>query len=199
MNDRVPLYKLKLVRERWALCPSFSPGQPQLAAAFFHRLIGNADREHSAALFLDVHGKPTGASILGIGSLVTTPMPAREVFKAALLANAFSVILSHNHPSNDRTPSRADIRLTHSLVEAGDLLGIGVFDHIVITPSGAFTSMREANLLSVAAIDTGDKVRNCAGLTANFRNLPLAQDPARPTPSIPQTEASPTTDEGTEP
>ena len=147
MDDRIPLYKLKLVRERWAICPAFSPGQPQLAAVFFHRLIGQADREHSAALFLDSHGKATGASILGIGSLVTTPMPAREVFKAALLANAFSVVLAHNHPSGDPKPSRPDIRLTRSLVEAGELLGIYVLDHLIVTPSGEFASMREARLL----------------------------------------------------
>src|SRR5450432_455635 len=88
MDDRIPLYKLKLVRERWAICPCICFDEPQFAAAFFHRLIGQADREHSAALFLDVHLKPTGCTILGIGSLVSTPMPAREVFKAALLANA---------------------------------------------------------------------------------------------------------------
>jgi DNA repair protein RadC len=153
MDNRIPLYKLKLVRERWATCPPFSSSHPQLAAVFFHRLIGQADREHSAALFLDAKGNLTGATILGIGSLITVPMPAREVFKAALLANACSLILAHNHPSGDSKPSFHDVRLTHSLIDAGELLGIRVLDHLVITPNGAFTSMREAKLLSGATID----------------------------------------------
>lgn len=148
MNDRIPIYKLKLVRERSIALPQVAVKYPQLAAVFFHRLIGQADREHSAALFLDAKGMPTGASIIGVGSLITAPMPAREVFKAALLANAFSFILAHNHPSGSPKPSVQDVRLTRSLIEAGELLGIHVLDHIVITPSGDFTSMREAKLLS---------------------------------------------------
>jgi hypothetical protein len=126
-------------------------------------------------------------------------MPAREVFKAALLANAFSVLLAHNHPSNDATPSRQDIRLTHSLVEAGELLGIHVLDHLIVTPSGDFISMREAQLLSAPTFDSGDKVRNCAPLTANFRNLHIAHNQARPTQSIPQKKGIPTTEKGTRP
>jgi DNA repair protein RadC len=169
MDDRIPLYKLKLVRDRWAICPSFVPGQPQLVAVFFHRLIGQADREHSAALFLDAHGKPTGASILGIGSLVTTPMPAREVFKAALLANAFSVILAHNHPSGSIKPSPRDISVTRSLMQAGELLGIRVLDHIITTPDGSFCSMSEAKLLSVARFDGDDNFINSEPLTPYFK------------------------------
>jgi DNA repair protein RadC len=172
MNDRIPLYKLKLIRDRWAICPAFSPGQPQRVALFFHRLIGHADREHSAALFLDAHGKPTGASIIGIGSLTTTPMPAREVFKAALLANACSVILSHNHPSGSIKPSPRDVGVTRSLMEAGELLGIRVLDHLIVTPGGDFCSFAEAGLLSADTIDSAGNLKNSADLTANFRKSP---------------------------
>jgi DNA repair protein RadC len=143
MGDRIPLYKLKLVRERWALCPCICFDEPQLAAAFFHRLIGQADREHSAALFLDIHLKATGCTILGIGSLVSTPMPAREVFKAALLSNAHGVILAHNHPSGDPEPSLQDLRLTRILTKAGELLGIQVLDHLIVTPNGGFGSVKQ--------------------------------------------------------
>lgn len=148
-DDRIPIYKLRLVRERWVVFPAFSADQPQLAALFFHRWIGSADREHSAALFLDAHGKVTGATIVGVGSLTTTPMPAREVFKAALLANARSLLLAHNHPSGSTRPSDTDVRLTRNLVAVGELIGVRVLDHFIITPSGDFTSMREAKLLAV--------------------------------------------------
>ena len=153
MNERIPLFQVKLVRERWVLFPPVAVDQPQVAAMFFHRLIGRADREHSAVLFLDVHRRCTGASIIGIGSLDSTEMPAREVFKAALLANAASILISHNHPGHSAEPSDADVRLTMRLVQAGQILGVQVLDHLIVTPSGAFTSMREAKLLSATKAD----------------------------------------------
>jgi DNA repair protein RadC len=148
MHDRIPIYKVRLVRERWLVFPPFTADQPQVAALFFHRLIGNADREHSAVLFLDLHRRATGASIIGIGSLASTEAPAREVFKSALLANAHTIILAHNHPSRSREPSDQDVRLTRRLMEAGSIVGVRVHDHIIVTPIiGEFTSMREARLL----------------------------------------------------
>ena len=147
---RVPIYKLKLVQNGSMICPPLCWKHPQIAALFFHRLIGRADREHAAALFLDAQGNPTGTSIISVGALNFTPLPAREVFKAALLANACGIILSHNHPGGSPTPSEQDIRVTKRLVEAGELLGIDVLDHIIITITGEFTSMREAGLLKAA-------------------------------------------------
>jgi DNA repair protein RadC len=144
VERRIPLYKLKLHRERWAICPEPSLGHPLVSALFFHRLIGRADREHSAALYFDVKGTPVGASILGIGSLTATEMPGREVYKAALLANAHHVVVAHNHPSSGQvSPSHADLRTTRSLVRAGWLLGIELFDHLIVGPDGTFVSLRE--------------------------------------------------------
>ena len=143
MEYRIPLYKLKLHRERWAICPEPSLGHPLVSALFFHRLIGQADREHAAALFLDVQGQPTSGTILGIGSLVATEMPAREVYKAALLANAHRVVVAHNHPSGQVAPSPQDLRLTRALVRAGRLLGVELFDHLIVGPDGTFVSLRE--------------------------------------------------------
>jgi DNA repair protein RadC len=144
---KLPVYSLKLVRERSFECPPISLRHPQTYALFFHRLIGQADREHGAALFLDAKGKPTGSTILSVGSLTFTPLPAREVFKAALLANAFSVILCHNHPSNNARPSPRDVETTRMLISAGNVLGVRVLDHVITTPSGDFYSMLEAGLL----------------------------------------------------
>jgi DNA repair protein RadC len=68
------------------------------------------------------------------------------VFKAALLANAAAIVLAHNHPSGDPTPSEDDCRLTRRLVEAGQLLGVEVLDHIIIG-DGKFVSLHQAGLL----------------------------------------------------
>ncbi|MFC1816586.1 JAB domain-containing protein [Thermodesulfobacteriota bacterium] len=63
-------------------------------------------------------------------------MSPREVFKSALLANAVSIILCHNHPSGDLTPSKEDVQTTKLFIEAGELLGIKVFDHIIVSDKG---------------------------------------------------------------
>jgi DNA repair protein RadC len=83
---------------------------------------------------------------VGRGTLDATLVHPREVFKAALLANAATIVLAHNHPSGDPTPSREDVILTHRLVEAGRVLGVDVADHLVIG-EGRWVSFREAGLL----------------------------------------------------
>jgi DNA repair protein RadC len=70
-------------------------------------------------------------------------MPAREVYKAALLANAHTVVVAHNHPSGKLVPSPQDLRVTRVLLRAGALLGIELFDHIIVAPDGTFVSLRE--------------------------------------------------------
>jgi len=80
------------------------------------------------------------------GSLDATLVHPREVFKAALLANAAAIVVAHNHPSGDPTPSPEDAKLTARLVSAGTLLGIPVLDHVVIGTASHF-SFREAGRL----------------------------------------------------
>lgn len=155
---KLPVYTLKLVRERWAEYPPLSLRRPQLAALFFHKLIGQADREHGAAIFLNAKGEPTGSTILSVGGLTFIPLPAREVFKSALMANALSIVLGHNHPSNNPRPSPRDVQTTGALIAAGDLLGVRVLDHIIVTPDGQFTSMLEAGLLSAPAHPSLDRL-----------------------------------------
>ena len=150
---KVPVYSLKLVRQRSFECLPISLKHPQIAALFFHKLIGQAASEHAAALFLDVKGQPLGSTIIAVGSLSKVPMVGREAFKAAIVANAASLIISHNHPSGCSTPSPADIRVTQELVAAGEVLGIRVLDHIIVTPSGTFASMLERGLLTNEKID----------------------------------------------
>ncbi|PAQ15182.1 DNA repair protein RadC [Bacillaceae bacterium SAOS 7] len=67
----------------------------------------------------------------------------REMFKSAILNNAASVIVAHQHPSGDITPSMEDINVTKRLVEAGKLLGIEVLDHLVVNSDNSFTSLKE--------------------------------------------------------
>ena len=145
---RLPVYKLKLVRSGWIGFPRIDPKHPQLAAYFFHKLIGQAAVEHAAVLFLDPVQQPLGSSLVSVGDLGRVPMVAREVFKAAILANASSIIVAHNHPGpTSPEPSPADIRVTRRLIRAGEIIGIHLLDHIIVTPNGQFMSMRETGHL----------------------------------------------------
>ncbi|MDI3539257.1 MAG: repair protein RadC [Methanolobus sp.] len=99
-------------------------------------------RERLVALLLDTKNQVLREEVISIGSLNANIVHPREVFKAALMESCASVILSHNHPSGDPTPSREDIAVTEKLVEGGKLLGIDVLDHVVIG-EGKYVSLKD--------------------------------------------------------
>lgn len=132
----VAIQRCQLVRETSVsvagVDTEFPITQPEQVAGIFRQLIGSPDREHFVALLLDTRLRPLGVETVSIGTLNTSLVHPREVFKAAILASAASLILGHNHPSGDPTPSEEDRELTRRLVEAGRLLGIEVTDHVVL-------------------------------------------------------------------
>ncbi|PWM65702.1 MAG: hypothetical protein DBX38_06335 [Eubacteriales Family XIII. Incertae Sedis bacterium] len=89
-------------------------------------------REVFLVILLSSKGEVISFEKVAEGDINTAAVKAREIFQAAVRRNAFSVILAHNHPSGDPEPSRADIETTSRLIEAGELLGIYVADHIII-------------------------------------------------------------------
>jgi len=90
------------------------------------------DREFLYGLYMDRKGGLISKEIISIGSLSSSIVHPREVFKAAVKCSAASVIIAHNHPSGDPTPSREDFDITRRLVEAGKIMGIELIDHLVI-------------------------------------------------------------------
>jgi DNA repair protein RadC len=110
--------------------------------ALLRRYLEHEDREHFVTLMLDVKNQVIGIHTVSIGNLNSAIVSPREVFKAAILANAASIILGHNHPSGDTTPSPEDIQVTEVLHHAGTLLHIDVLDHVIIGEEGAFCSLR---------------------------------------------------------
>jgi DNA repair protein RadC len=108
--------------------------------------LQGTDREHFIALFLDSRSEVIGINTISVGTLTESLVHAREVFKGAILANAASLIIAHNHPSGDHHASEADIAITAKLKDAGRLLGIPLEDHVIIGREG-FTSFRENGLL----------------------------------------------------
>jgi DNA repair protein RadC len=98
--------------------------------------IGNQDREGFYAIHLNVRNRVIGVEEVSKGSMTGVEVHPREVFKAAILNNAAAMIIAHNHPSSDPTPSVQDIELTRRLVESGKMLGISVLDHVIVTDRG---------------------------------------------------------------
>ena len=101
------------------------------------------DCEEFAIVTLDTKHRPTGLVRVTRGTLDASLVHPREVFRAAIAASASAIILVHNHPSGDTTPSREDRAVTDRLTECGKMLGIDVLDHIVIG-GDSVTSIREA-------------------------------------------------------
>jgi DNA repair protein RadC len=104
------------------------------------------DREQFRILFLDKKNRLLADEIQGVGTVDHTPVYIREVIKRALELSATAVVLVHNHPSGDPTPSRADIDMTKLIIEAGKPLGVTVHDHVIVGRSG-HVSMRSMRLI----------------------------------------------------
>lgn len=99
-------------------------------------------KEHFVALHLDSKNRLVGEEIVSVGTLNSSLVHPREIFKTALKRSAASIICLHNHPSGDPTPSFEDVEVTRRLVEAGQILGVEVLDHIVLGEN-CFLSMKE--------------------------------------------------------
>lgn len=97
------------------------------------RFISKKDREHFYVLHCDVRNHLIAKELISIGTLTSSQAHPREVFKGAILNNSAGIICVHNHPSGNLTPSKDDIEITHKLRESGELLGIPLLDHIIIS------------------------------------------------------------------
>lgn len=108
--------------------------------------IKDACKEHFLCLYLNARNQVIHQEIVSIGSLSASIVHPREVFGVAVQHTAAALILAHNHPSADVSPSKDDIELTRRLVKAGQIMGIEVLDHIIIGPSD-FLSLKEKGLM----------------------------------------------------
>lgn len=104
------------------------------------------DREHFKVLYLDRKGGLIVKEDTSVGGLHSSIVHPREVFKTAVKRSAASIILAHNHPSGDPAPSREDIEITRCLIEAGQIMGIEVLDHLIIGES-RYCSFKEKGLI----------------------------------------------------
>jgi DNA repair protein RadC len=110
--------------------------------------IAASKKENLAVLYLNARNELVKKEIISIGTIDASLVHPREVFEPALRYLASRVIVAHNHPSGNLEPSEEDIKTTKRLLRAGDILGIEVLDHLIITAKG-FISLKEKNLLPV--------------------------------------------------
>lgn len=139
---RVNIVSLKLVKESSILYQKRSVCSPRDGYELLKQFLDDKDREHFIVVSLDTKNQPVSINVCHIGSLNASIVHPREVMKSAILSNAASIIVGHNHPSGKAEPSREDIEVTKRLVEAGKIIGIEVLDHIIVG-DGTFTSLKE--------------------------------------------------------
>lgn len=143
-TNYVPLVRLHAVKERFV--PYGVEGNintPEKVVKMVSRLLKEADKEIMLAISVDAKNKPVGIEVVAIGSLNVAYVEARDLFKHAILSNASGIVLVHNHPSGDVTPSVEDWHLTYRIMQAGALLGIELLDHIIIGDDEEFVSLSQ--------------------------------------------------------
>jgi len=116
---------------------------PEDIVALVKSRLKGKKKEHFLALLLDTRNRLIKTAEISIGSLDTSVVHPREVFKEAISASAAAVIFVHNHPSGDPTASEDDIGLTKRLAEAGEIVGIDVLDHVIIGDKNFLSLKRE--------------------------------------------------------
>ncbi|MBI2264454.1 MAG: DNA repair protein RadC [Armatimonadetes bacterium] len=169
--QKISLRKLPtLTREDWLKQPGIGPARASLLMAAFalarrcllpseepsvsspeeayHQVkeLAPLKKEHFLALYLNAKNRLIHKEIVAIGSLYSNFVHPREVFSPALGIGTAAVVVAHNHPSGDPTPSPEDLALTKRLTEAGEILGIDLVDHLIVTAKG-FLSFKERKLL----------------------------------------------------
>src|SRR6185295_16726756 len=142
----VPIYRITLVREGEQAVAARRVSNPGDVVSIVREYLGEPDREVMVALMLSTKCDLIGINTVSVGTLDSALVHPREVFKPAILLNAASVIVAHNHPSGDATPSAEDRRTSERLADAGKVLGIELCDHIVIG-NGVHTSLKERGVI----------------------------------------------------
>ncbi len=141
----LPIWSLRIVREGDSPLSHFQIRRPAQAAEVFCQFIHDRDREHFVVMPLTTKNVPICLNIVSVGGIDSVAISMREVYKPCIAANATGLIVAHNHPSGDPTPSPEDVALTREIVKAGKLLDIDLLDHLVVGDQ-RFVSLKERHL-----------------------------------------------------
>ena len=137
-------------------------GSPRDIARMACKVIGGLDREAIAVFNMRTDGRPLSCHIAGVGTVDSCVAHPRELLKASLLTNAASIILAHNHPSGDVTPSRHDIEMTARMAKICNLMQINLLDHVIVSERNglSYFSMYDKGIITKNAngsVDIDDR------------------------------------------
>lgn len=146
--ERIPLYELRSRRVGSFILRDSNGAQvdlvttPRIAAEALRNILGGRDRETMAVLYLNTRHRIVGIEIVAVGCLNMISAHPKDIFRGAILASARGIILGHNHPSGDVDPSDEDKSFTAAVVRAGNIVGIEVQDHLIVSEDAHY-SLRE--------------------------------------------------------
>lgn len=143
----INVVKCQIVKEKTMKYYFKSISNPLDAVKIIKAYIGDSDRENFVIVCLDTRNNITAIHTVSVGNINSTIVHPREVFKIAILANSNSIIIAHNHPSGDPSPSEEDKEMTKRMIDAGDILGIQVLDHIITGDDATYISLKENGLM----------------------------------------------------
>jgi len=146
-RKRINIVSIKQVNEKSIYYTPRTISNPDDIAKLFSTFIEDSDRKQFIVCCLDTKNQPTDISIVSTGCLNSAIVHPREVFKIALLSNASSIIIGHNHPSGNPEPSHEDKDTTNRLIEVGKIHGIKVLDHIIIGYNNGYLSFKECGYI----------------------------------------------------
>ena len=134
--------KVQLVREAQNI-PEIKINAPDDIYSMLNNEVQDWDRERFLSIMLNSRNQIIGIEEVSVGSLNSAVVHPREIFKSAILANAVSIILVHNHPSGHATPSDEDTKITKQIRQAAEILNISLLDHIIIGKNGYISILDE--------------------------------------------------------
>lgn len=203
MENKLDQVAIRMVRQP-PLYSDIPITNPEAAIHVMHDFLAEMDRELFCIVNLQSDMKPINMNIVSVGALDQAITHPREILKSAILSNARSMILIHNHPSGSLTPSKWDIQTTGRMQQIGALIGIPLEDHIIVSKGDRYFSFREKEILPVPSFPVVEHLEDlsftggmAAENTASQRydanaTVPEAQvPPVQPPDIVPETQARP--------
>ena len=142
-RKRVDIVSLKMVKESSIYYDARKIICPQDGYELLADFLADSDKEKLMVVCLNTKNEPVNISTVSIGTLTESHAVPREILKTAILSNSAKILVAHNHPSGDTTPSKADIATTERLAEACQIVGVELLDHLII--GSGFSSLRRTN------------------------------------------------------
>lgn len=143
-KKRVDIVRIQMVKESSILYDARRITSHEKSYKLFKDFLVDLDREQFMVACLNIKNEPTNITTVSVGNISSSFASPRDVLKTAILSNASKIILAHNHPSGDATPSQADKMITEKIKKAAKLFDIDILDHIIIGDRQYCSLMAEA-------------------------------------------------------